>query len=47
MLGPPRTATGGASGVWYYPVDRNDRLAMAIRFDGDRARSVEFFSAPE
>jgi hypothetical protein len=32
--------------TWYYPLPRNDALAMAIEFDHDAARRVEFFRAP-
>ena len=32
--------------TWYYPLPRNDALAMAIEFDDDAARRVEFFRAP-
>lgn len=32
--------------TWYYPLPRNDALAMAIEFDQNGARRVEFFRAP-
>ena len=32
--------------TWYYPLPRNNSLAMAIEFDADAARRVEFFRAP-
>lgn len=32
--------------TWYYPMPRNNSLAMAIEFDADNARRVEFFRAP-
>lgn len=32
--------------TWYYPLPRNNSLAMAIEFDHDAARRVEFFRAP-
>ena len=32
--------------TWYYPLPRNDALAMAIEFHDDAARRVEFFRAP-
>lgn len=32
--------------TWYYPLPKNDALAMAIEFDEDAARRVEFFRAP-
>ena len=45
--------SGGTSGggywhatTWYYPMPRNELLAMAIEFDDDAARRVEFFRAP-
>ena len=46
--------TGGAAGAtywhadtWYYPLPKNGPLAMAIEFQGDDARRVEFLRAPE
>jgi hypothetical protein len=32
--------------TWYYPLPRNDAVAMAIEFDDDAAKQVEFFRAP-
>jgi hypothetical protein len=32
--------------TWYYPLPKNDCLAMAIEFSDDSARHVEFFRAP-
>ena len=32
--------------TWYYPLPRNDAVAMAIEFDDDSAKRVEFFRAP-
>jgi hypothetical protein len=32
--------------TWYYPLPRSGALAMAIEFDDDAARRVEFFHAP-
>ena len=32
--------------TWYYPLPKNDSLAMAIEFDDDAARKVEFLRAP-
>ena len=29
--------------TWYYALDARDRSAMAIQFEADRAREVEFF----
>jgi hypothetical protein len=57
VFGPPRgavisgTTDPAASGywpaqTWYYPLPRNGRLAMAIEFDDELARHVDFFSAP-
>jgi hypothetical protein len=46
--------TGGAAGAtywhadtWYYPLPKSGPLAMAIEFQGDDARRVEFLRAPE
>ena len=56
VLGPPRTALAGrhAGGkfsiwradTWYYPLDRADRSALAIRFEGSIAKDVERISVP-
>jgi hypothetical protein len=57
VFGPPRgavvdgTMDPAATGywqaqTWYYPLPRNGRLAMAIEFDDEMARHVDFFSAP-
>ena len=32
--------------TWYYPLRQQQSLAMAIEFDDDAARHVEFFKAP-
>ena len=32
--------------TWYYPLPRSGALAMAIEFDAESARRVEFFHAP-
>jgi hypothetical protein len=32
--------------TWYYPFDRLERMALAIRFVGDCAREIEFVGAP-
>jgi hypothetical protein len=32
--------------TWYYPIQREENLAMAIEFAEDSARHVEFFRAP-
>jgi hypothetical protein len=56
VFGPPRTAMLGRgtrsmsiwrSDTWYYPLDRAERSALAIRFDGNVARDVERISVPE
>ena len=42
-------ATGNGfwhASTWYYPLPKNDALAMAIEFDDESARRVEFFRAP-
>jgi hypothetical protein len=49
-------ARGGEGGVpastywqadtWYYPLNRRQRAAMAIRFGGDRAEEVEMIRVP-
>jgi hypothetical protein len=55
VLGPPRTARLGSTpnklsiwraDTWYYPLDRADRSAIAIRFEGNVAREVERISVP-
>jgi hypothetical protein len=55
VFGRPRTAIlGRAAGTlsiwrsdtWYYPLDRADRSALAIRFEGNVARDVEQISVP-
>jgi hypothetical protein len=57
VFGPPRSAvvmqTSGHSptywqaDTWYYPLPKSGPLAMAIEFNGDDARLVEFLRAPE
>lgn len=45
--------TGGApptywqASTWYYPFDRGQRQAIAIRFVRDRAREVDFIGGAE
>ena len=34
-----------AATTWYYPLDKTRRVAMAIVFDHDRVRDVEFLKA--
>src|SRR4051794_25674805 len=56
-FGPPRTAaylsdTAVAQpafwrgDTWYYAIDPNSELAMAVTFENDEARAVEFFQGP-
>jgi len=56
VLGPPRGAVASGDSVqrtqtfwqastWYYPVPRNERMAMAIGFEKDQACRVDFFQA--
>lgn len=33
--------------TWYYPMPRHGPMAMAINFDEEFARDVEFFTAPK
>ena len=56
VLGPPRSAvlmqtvpgaTYWQADTWYYPLPKSGPLAMAIEFDGDDAKNVEFLRAPE
>ena len=59
VFGPPRSAVvmhaaGAPAGAtywhadtWYYPLPKSGPLAMAIEFEGDDARRVEFLRAPE
>ena len=57
VFGPPRTAmlrhaatparSFWQADTWYYPLPKNGPLAMAIEFQGDDARRVEFLRAPE
>ncbi len=46
MLGPPRALGHTRGTIWYYAVDNAQRVAMAILFDNERVREVEFFHAP-
>jgi hypothetical protein len=57
VFGPPRAAvmSGPAhlselnfwqADTWYYALPKNGRLAMAIGFDDDMAKYVDFFSPP-
>ena len=43
----PSGATYWQADTWYYPLPKSGPLAMAIQFDGDDARNVEFLRAPE
>lgn len=56
VLGPPRSAvlvhtapgaTYWQADTWYYPLPKSGPLAMAIEFNGDDARHVEFLRAPD
>ena len=56
VLGPPRSAvlmqtapgaTYWQAETWYYPLPKSGPLAMAIQFNGDDARNVEFLRAPD
>lgn len=47
VFGPPHSAAvRGAHDTWYYPLRDRERLAMAISFNNDLAREVEFFHPP-
>ena len=50
LRGVVKAAPGGSAywqaSTWYYPLPRSGALAMAIEFDDDAARRVEFFHAP-
>lgn len=55
VFGPPRNSVVCGTYVdgeqptnetWYYPIQREQNLAMAIEFSEDSARHVEFFRAP-
>lgn len=54
-FGPPRTAILGRgvtklsiwrAETWYYPLDRAERSAIAVRFEGNVAREVEKITVP-
>src|SRR4051812_45515748 len=56
-FGPPRTAVFSSptpvaqpafwrGDTWYYAIDPRSELAMAVTFENDQARAVEFFQAP-
>ncbi len=56
VFGPPRVATfmGETStdyrdaAVWYYPLPREERIGLAIRFDDNRrAANVEIIRGPQ
>ena len=42
----PKPATFWLADTWYYPMPRNNPMAMAIRFTHDSARTVEFLTPP-
>jgi hypothetical protein len=57
VFGPPRSAAINdnidpvqssywRACTWYYPLHRQGRMAMAILFENDLARAVDFFCAP-
>ena len=46
VKGGGKSAPFWQANTWYYPLPRRDALAMAIEFDDDAARRVEFFRAP-
>jgi outer membrane protein assembly factor BamE (lipoprotein component of BamABCDE complex) len=46
VFGPPQAAAMLNHETWYYPLRSRRRWAMAISFDQERAREVEFFRAP-
>lgn len=58
VFGPPRTFSNlgtlksewssgyWQSDVWYYALNDERKIAMAIFFDGDRAQRVEFMDSP-
>ena len=46
VMGQPVAETGGLSATWYYPVETNEKLTMAVSFEDDRASGVEFFHPP-
>ena len=47
LNGSAAGATFWLADTWYYPLPKNGPLAMAIEFQGDDARRVEFLRAPE
>jgi outer membrane protein assembly factor BamE (lipoprotein component of BamABCDE complex) len=47
MLGPPSAMGTGRGTTWYYPLDSAHRVAMAILFDHDHVRDVEFLDSPQ
>jgi hypothetical protein len=46
ILGPPCVTKTGPDNTWYYPPSRKEHLAIAISFDRDIARQVEFVKSP-
>jgi outer membrane protein assembly factor BamE (lipoprotein component of BamABCDE complex) len=46
VLGTPRVASHGQPDTWYYPLDSKRQFAMAVSFDHERVRSVEFINTP-
>jgi hypothetical protein len=49
-LGPPPATIGRGvpihDNTWYYPLDRVQRLALAIQFEEDRASQTEVLKSP-
>jgi hypothetical protein len=41
-----KPATYWDATTWYYPFDQKQKKAIAIRFERDRAREVEFIGSP-
>ena len=41
-----RPMTFWQASTWYYPFDHSRQQAIAIRFDGDRAKGVDFIGVP-
>jgi hypothetical protein len=56
VFGPPRgavaadakalAATFWDADTWYYPLPRSGRVAVAIEFEDDYAKSVQYLMAP-
>lgn len=57
IFGPPRTAVADGpvlpsaepifqADTWYYPIDERRRMAIAIQFNRNEVRQVEFLATP-